>query len=75
VLLRCGPAFNLQGDASRADPLNRVLLDGLTARGLIAELGREGLLRLELEQSLPRPGGALQRIATVVHLAAPPGGT
>ena len=72
VLLRCGPAFGLLGEPSAADPLNRVLLDGLSARGLIAELHEEGVLRLELEQELPLPGGASQRISTVVHLATPP---
>lgn len=72
VLLRCGPAFGLLGEPSTADPLNRVLLDGLSARGLIAELREEGVLRLELEQELPLPGGASQRISTVVHLATPP---
>jgi hypothetical protein len=72
VLLRCGPAFGLLGEPSTADPLNRVLLDGLSARGLIAELREEGVLRLELEQELPLAGGASQRISTVVYVATPP---
>jgi hypothetical protein len=74
VLLRCGPAFDLQGAPSQADAINRVLLDGLSSRGLIATAAEEGLLRLELEQSLARPGGASQLLATVVHLAVPPSG-
>jgi type II secretory pathway pseudopilin PulG len=71
VLLRCGPAFDLHGVPSGADPLNRVLLDGLSPQGLTVEAQEEGLLRLELEQSLPRGGGASQRIATTMHLPAP----
>jgi hypothetical protein len=74
VLLRCGPAFDLQGAPSRADAINRVLLDGLTSRGLIATAAEEGLLRLELEQSLEVPGGTPQRLATVMHLVVPPDG-
>jgi hypothetical protein len=70
VLLRCGPAFNLQGEPSRADPLNRVVLDGLSARGLIAEWREAGLVRLELEQELALVGGGAQRIRTVTHVAA-----
>ena len=72
VLLRCGPAFGLLGEPSAADPLNRVLLDGLSARGLIAEIQEEGVLRLELEQELPLAGRPSQRISTVVYLASPP---
>ncbi len=72
VLLRCGPAFGLLGEPSSADSLNRVLLDGLSDRGLIAELREEGVLRLELEQELPLAGRPSQRISTVVHLASPP---
>jgi hypothetical protein len=71
VLLRCGPAFGLYGEPSRADPLHRVLLDGLSPRGLIAESPQAGVLRLELEQELALAGGSVQRIATVVTLAAP----
>jgi hypothetical protein len=72
VLLRCGSAFGLYGEPSEADPLNRVLLDGLSREGFQAVPAGEGLLRLAVEQSLPWGGGGSQRIATEVTLATPP---
>lgn len=71
VLLRCGPAFGLDGEPSAGDFQNRVLLDGLAPTGFLAEPEGEGMLRLRLEQTLQLPGGGLQRIASELRIARP----
>jgi prepilin-type N-terminal cleavage/methylation domain-containing protein len=70
VLMRCGPAFGLDGEPSLGAAQNRVLLDGLAQGGLGAEAMGTGWLRLRLEQRLPLLGGGSQRIATSVEVAA-----
>ena len=71
VLMRCGPAFGLDGEPSRGASLNRVVLDGLAAGGVRAEASARGSLRLELSQAFAVPGGGLQRIASSLEVAAP----
>jgi hypothetical protein len=56
VLMRCGPAFGLDGSPSQGQALNRVLLDGLASGGARALQQGPGTLRVELRQQLPVPG-------------------
>lgn len=71
VLLRCGPAFGLDGEPGGGDRQHRVLLDGLSPGGFTAERAGEGQLRLRLEQRFSLAGGAEQRLVTEVRLTAP----
>lgn len=67
VLMRCGPAFGLDGSTSSGAALNRVLLDGLAAEdGFTATPAGDGVLRLQLRQEFPGgpAGGGVQRIAS-----------
>jgi hypothetical protein len=56
VLMRCGPAFGLDGSPSVGQALNRVVLDGLAVGGALALQQGPGRLRIELRQQLPLPG-------------------
>lgn len=56
VLMRCGPAFALDGSPSPGQALNRVLLDGLASGGAQALQQGPGTVRVELRQQLPLPG-------------------
>ena len=56
VLMRCGPAFGLDGSPSTGQALNRVVLDGLAVGGALALQQGPGTLRVELRQQLPLPG-------------------
>lgn len=56
VLMRCGPAFGLDGTPSSGKPLNRVLLDGLAVDGAQVLLQSPGALRIVLRQQLPLLG-------------------
>ena len=72
VLMRCGPAFSLDGQASGGAAQNRVVIDGLPATGGFeaAEEG-PGLPRLELAQEFAEAGGgATQRIGSAITVAA-----
>jgi hypothetical protein len=65
VLMRCGPAFGLDGRASEGEALNRVVIDGLAEQdGLTAEAAGDGVLRLTLRQTFTPPVGGPQRIAS-----------
>jgi len=65
VLMRCGPAFGLDGRASTGEALNRVVIDGLAeADGLTAEAAGGGVLRLTLRQEFTPAVGGPQRIAS-----------
>jgi hypothetical protein len=50
VLMRCGPAYGLDGEPSIGLAQQRVVLDGLARQGLQATSLAPGLLRLRLEQ-------------------------
>jgi hypothetical protein len=69
VLMRCGPAYGLQGEPSGGKPLNRVLIDALAPEGLEATPLSAGRLRLRLRQQFPRPGG-VQTISSEMEVAA-----
>lgn len=49
VLMRCGPAYGLDGEPSSGAALNRVVLDQLPPGGFRAEVLAAGRLRLHLE--------------------------
>lgn len=57
VLMRCGPAFSLHGEASLGQFQNRVLLDGLQSEGFTAQ-SLDGIrLKLRLRQDFMGPSG------------------
>lgn len=71
VLMRCGPAYNLEGLPSLdAAYQNRVVLDALpddAAAGFAVSPDPElPVLQLELEQSLPGRDGAARRLRTAM---------
>lgn len=71
VLMRCGPAFTLEGQPSSGMALNRVVLDGLPAGGLKVLALAGGRLELELQQELPEHHGHKPKIASTLVMAAP----
>lgn len=72
VLMRCGPAFGLDGEPSAGSPQNRVVIDALSTDGLRVEPLAPGLLRLRLEQEFRLPGGRLQRLSRSITIAVGP---
>lgn len=56
VLMRCGPAFTIDGSPSPGQALNRVVFDGLAKGGAVALQQGPGTLRVELRQQLPLSG-------------------
>jgi hypothetical protein len=71
VLMRCGPAFGLNGEPSRGDSQNRVVIDALVPRGFQAEIQAIGQFRLSMEQEFPLQQGGVQRMAMAIVVAAP----
>ncbi|MFO0015537.1 MAG: prepilin-type cleavage/methylation domain-containing protein [Synechococcaceae cyanobacterium] len=71
VLMRCGPAFGLDGQPSAGMALNRVVLDGLPAAGLKVLALAAGRLELELQQELPERQGHKPRVTSTLVMAAP----
>jgi len=70
VLMRCGPAFGLDGEPSQGASQNRVVIDALAPRGFRAEIQGPGQVRLEMEQEFPLVQGGPQRLASGVVVAA-----
>ena len=72
VLMRCGPAFGLDGQPSLGLALNRVLLDGLPREGGLRVVAlAAGRLELEVLQELPERHGHRPQIASTLVMAAP----
>jgi prepilin-type N-terminal cleavage/methylation domain-containing protein len=68
VLLRCGPAYGLDGGLSAGQAQHRVLIDALAPEGFTAAMGdKPGLLELNLRRDLA-PG---QQLEQRVSLALP----
>jgi prepilin-type N-terminal cleavage/methylation domain-containing protein len=66
VLMRCGPAYGLHGELGSGAAQNRVVLDALASSdGFRADLGDEGVLQLQLQQSWP-DGGQLRSALPVI---------
>jgi len=59
VLMRCGPAYGLEGELSGGAAQNRVVLDGLEQGGLQVEREAPGVVKLRLRQGIPLRGGGL----------------
>ncbi len=70
VLMRCGPAFGLDGEPSAGAAQNRVVIDALTAAGFRAEPASAGVLQLRLEQEFSLPSGSKHRLQGVQAVAA-----
>jgi hypothetical protein len=66
VLMRCGPAFGLDGEPSLGERQNRVVIDGLTGSGFRVESVGIGQIRLQMEQEFPVVQGGMQSIATAM---------
>ena len=64
VLMRCGPAFGLDGSPSAGQALNRVLLDGLAPKGSTTVQQGSAALQLVLRQQFVIAG---QRAQVLVH--------
>ncbi len=71
VLMRCGPAYGLEGELSSGAAQNRVMLDGMAAGGLQVVEEAPGMLRLRLQQELPLRGGAVLPLVLEMGAAAP----
>jgi len=71
VLMRCGPAYGLEGELSSGAAQNRVVLDGLAAGGLQILQEAPGMLRLRLRQELPLRGGTVLPLNLEMLAAAP----
>lgn len=72
VLMRCGPAFGLDGEPSRGESQNRVVIDALAPAGFRAETPAIGRFRLSLEQEFPQiRAGGIQKMASAIEVAAP----
>ena len=73
VLMRCGPAYGLEGELSSGAAQNRVVLDGLAPppQGLQVVEEAPGLLRLRLKQEMPLRGGAVLPITLEMGAQAP----
>ena len=71
VLMRCGPAFGLDGQPNGGTAQNRVVLDALPADGLRVLGLAAGRLEVELQQELPMRQGTPMRLASRMLMAAP----
>ena len=59
VLMRCGPAFSLNGELSLGQFQNRVLIDGLQSEGFTAKNLDGARLELQLIQNFMGPTGIM----------------
>ncbi len=69
VLMRCGPAYGLDGELSAGNSQNRVLLDGLATDGFEASRSGPGQLRLRLLQDFQLTDGNRQTISSALEMA------
>jgi hypothetical protein len=69
VLMRCGPAYGLDGELSAGNSQNRVLLDGLASGGFQASRSGPGRLRLGLQQQFRLVDGSRQTINSALEMA------
>lgn len=69
VLMRCGPAYGLDGEPSSGSSQNRVLLDGLANGGFEASRSGPARLQLRLEQQFRLVDGSLQTISGGMEMA------
>ena len=69
VLMRCGPAYGLDGEPSAGNSQNRVLVDGLASGGFEAKRSGPGRLRLGLQQQFRLLDGNRQSISSALEMA------
>ena len=69
VLMRCGPAYGLDGEPSAGASQNRVLLDGLAAAGFAVSRPEPGQLELRLLQRFSLRDGGAQEIGSGLQMA------
>ena len=70
VLMRCGPAYGLDGQLGIGESQTRVVIDALTSRGLDITLAGAGQLHLRLSQQFTPLNGGPQTIVSEADLAA-----
>ena len=70
LVLRCGPAFGLDGEPSQGASQNRVVIDALVPKGFRAEIQGVGQVRLGMEQEFPLDRGGVQRLVSGVVVVA-----
>lgn len=71
VLMRCGPAYGLEGELSQGAAQNRVLLDGLEPTGLEVELEAPGVVQISLRQSFQQRLGRSLTIRSGILASVP----
>ncbi len=69
VLMRCGPAYGLDGEPSTGNSQNRVVLDGLASGGFVASRSGPARLRLQLQQQFRLLDGGRQTISSGLETA------
>lgn len=69
VLMRCGPAYGLDGEPSEGASQNRVLVDGLASTGFEAVRPAPGQLLLRLRQRFPLRSAGYQEISSGLEMA------
>lgn len=69
VLMRCGPAYGLDGELSSGQSQNRVLLDALATGGFEASRSGPARLRLGLRQQFRLLDGNRQTISSGLEMA------
>ena len=62
VLMRCGPAFTLDGTPSPGQALNRVVLDGLGLGGVVVKPQNSATLLVQFSQQLVLEGKSSQAL-------------
>lgn len=69
VLMRCGPAYGLDGEPSAGNSQNRVLVDALASAGFEASRSGPVRLRLRLQQQFRLLDGNHQTISSGLEMA------
>ena len=69
VLMRCGPAYGLDGEPGSGASQNRVLLDALASDGFHASRSGPGRLQLRLRQQFQPRQGHAQSISSGLEMA------
>lgn len=73
ALMRCGPAYDLDGQIEKSEAVSRVWLDGLAADGLVISPHTSKALTLKLIRSFQQTaqGHGLHQMATTITVPVP----
>ncbi len=71
VLMRCGPAYGLEGQLENSVAVSRVWLDALHADGMTIVPVENGRLKLSLSRVFLQPSGERYQMNTVVTIPVP----